>query len=106
MNAIYGLTAFIALLAFGGASESADRDETGEESLRLVEAPGREATVARCAMCHSLDYIQMNAVVMDRTGWQKSIQKMIERFGAPIAPEEAREILEYLSSNYNAEKSR
>ena len=37
---------------------------------------------------------------MDRAGWQKTVQKMRERFGAPIDEEEARTILDYLSANY------
>lgn len=44
----------------------------------------------------------MNAVVMDRAGWEKSIHKMIDRFGAPISEEEARNILEYLAKHYSS----
>jgi len=38
---------------------------------------------------------------MNRAGWQKSIQKMRERFGAPLSDEEARQILDYLDANYS-----
>jgi hypothetical protein len=38
---------------------------------------------------------------MNRAGWQKTIQKMRERFGAPISDEEARQILDYLDANYS-----
>jgi hypothetical protein len=37
---------------------------------------------------------------MDRSGWQKTIQKMRERFGAPISDPEAQQILDYLAANY------
>jgi opacity protein-like surface antigen len=77
----------------------------GEESLTLHEGPARDLTAGRCAICHSLDYIPNNAPVMDRTGWQKTIQKMRERFGAPISDQEAQQILDYLAGNY-AGKSR
>lgn len=76
--------------------------QAGEETIRLKDAPGREFTAARCTVCHSLDYIPMNAVVMDRAGWEKSIHKMIDRFGAPISEEEARNILEYLAKHYSS----
>jgi uncharacterized Rossmann fold enzyme len=42
----------------------------------------------------------MNAPVMDRASWQKTVQKMRERFGAPITDEEAARILDYLSEYY------
>lgn len=84
------------------ATASAAR--AGEETLRLKDAPGRDLTQGRCAICHSLDYIPANAPVMDRAAWGKSIQKMRDRFGAPISDAEAQQILDYLAANY-ADKS-
>jgi cytochrome c5 len=72
----------------------------GEEAIQLRDAPGRDVTTAFCATCHSLDYIQMNAAVLDRAGWEKSVRKMMDRFGAPIPDEDARKIVEYLGENY------
>jgi len=74
----------------------------GEEAIQLKEGPGRDLTLSRCITCHSLDYIEMNAAVLDRAGWQKTIRKMTERFGAFLSDQEAAEILEYLSANYSA----
>lgn len=71
-----------------------------EKSVQLVDGPGRAVTMARCPICHSLDYIPMNAPVMDRSTWEKTVQKMRERFGAPISDEEAAQILDYLSEHY------
>jgi mono/diheme cytochrome c family protein len=72
----------------------------GEESAELQDAPGRDLVVARCSVCHSVDYVQMNAPVLDRTGWEKSVRKMIDQFGAPISEADARSILDYLAANY------
>jgi hypothetical protein len=72
----------------------------GEESIQLQDAPGRELVVARCSVCHSVDYVQMNAPVMDRAGWQKSVRKMIDQFGAPIGDDDANRIIEYLATHY------
>ncbi len=72
----------------------------GEASLHLKSAPGAELTSSRCIICHSLEYIPANAPAMDRPAWQKTVQKMRERFGAPITDAEARTILDYLSANY------
>ena len=72
----------------------------GEESIELQDAPGRDLVVARCSVCHSVDYVQMNAPVLDRAGWQKSVRKMIDTFGAPISEDDAQRIVEYLGNNY------
>jgi hypothetical protein len=56
--------------------------------------------MAYCATCHSLDYIHMNAAVFDGAAWQKSIRKMIDRFGAPIPEEDAQRIAAYLAEAY------
>lgn len=38
---------------------------------------------------------------MNRAAWQKTIQKMRDRFGAPITDEEANQILDYLAANHS-----
>ena len=72
----------------------------GEEIVKLNDAPGRELVQANCLMCHSLDYIQMNSVFLDREGWQKSVDKMVKVMGAPIRPEDVPGIVDYLAKNY------
>ena len=71
------------------------------EITELKDAPGRDLTVGRCIICHSVEYIPSNAPAMNRGAWQKSIQKMKDRFGAPISDEEAKQILDYLDANYS-----
>jgi cytochrome c5 len=71
-----------------------------EEAIKLHDAPDRDLVVARCSVCHSVDYIQMNAPVFDRAGWEKSVRKMIDAFGAPISEDDAQRIVEYLGNNY------
>lgn len=72
----------------------------GEESITLRAEAGRELITTRCVICHSLDYVPMNAPVMTRARWETSVKKMIEKFGAPISPDESTQIVEYLSKNY------
>jgi hypothetical protein len=67
----------------------------------LRDGPGRDLTVGRCIICHSAEYIPSNAPAMNRAAWQKTIQKMRERFGAPITDEETKQILDYLDTNYS-----
>ena len=83
-----------ALLACG-------RVMAGEDGIRLVEGEGHDLTATSCATCHSLDYIPMNAPVMNRASWEKSVHKMIDKFGAPIRPEDIDQIVAYLSEHYS-----
>jgi sulfite dehydrogenase (cytochrome) subunit B len=71
------------------------------EISALKDAQGRDLTVGRCIVCHSVEYIPANAPAMNRVAWQKTIQKMREKFGAPITDEEAKSILDYLDQNYS-----
>ena len=73
----------------------------GEESVQLKDGPGRDLTTGRCIICHSLEYIPSNAPAMNRAAWQKTIQKMKDRFGAPLTDEEATQILDYLDGSYS-----
>jgi len=82
------------------AASAAPRAAAAEVTA-LRDGEGRDLTVGRCIICHSVEYIPANAPAMDRTAWQKSIQKMKDRFGAPITDDEAKQILDYLSANYS-----
>lgn len=95
MRGVLAAAALLAALALVCTLAFAD-----EDTIQLRDGSGRDLTAARCAICHSLDYIQGNAPVLDRAGWQKEIQKMRDRFGAPVSDEEARQILEYLAGSY------
>ena len=90
----------LASLALAGASALLWA-AAGAEGIQLKDAPGRDLTTGRCILCHSLEYIPSNAPAMNRAAWQKSIQKMKERFGAPITDEEAKQILDYLDGSYS-----
>jgi len=71
-----------------------------ESAIKLHDAPDRELVVARCSICHSVDYVPMNAPAFDRAGWQKSVRKMIDAFGAPLSEDDAKRIVDYLADNY------
>ncbi len=74
--------------------------QADESAIRLKDGPGKVLVTANCAACHSLDYIQMNSVFLDRQGWEKSVDKMIKVMGAPVRPEDVPAIVAYLTQNY------
>jgi sulfite dehydrogenase (cytochrome) subunit B len=94
------LALFAAVLGIAGARAMAG-PATAAEVTELREGAGRDLTVGRCIICHSVEYIPSNAPAMNRAAWQKSIQKMKDKFGAPITDEEAQQILDYLDANYS-----
>jgi mono/diheme cytochrome c family protein len=92
------LTLLVLPLVVGGASPAI----ADEQSVTLKNAPGHEVVEANCAACHSLDYPRTNSSFLDRKGWQAEVNKMIEVFGADIAPQDAAAIVQYLITNYGA----
>jgi sulfite dehydrogenase (cytochrome) subunit B len=74
-----------------------------ESAVRLAKDPGSDLVRARCAICHSLDYIPMNSPFMTRTGWEAEVRKMIKMMGAPVAEAEVAPIVDYLAAHYGAE---
>jgi len=83
------------LLLAAGASALAQ-----ERPIALNDGAGRAVTENICSGCHSLDYIRINAPFMNRQTWTASVNKMVQMFGAPIAPNDATMIIDYLSTNY------
>ena len=95
MKKAIALSSSLVVAAFAATSGFA-----GESAVKLRDGQGRELVQANCAVCHSLDYIQMNSVFMDREGWQKSVDKMIKVMGAPIRPDDVAPIVDYLTAAY------
>jgi len=87
----------LAALAMSLAAATVDADES---TIHLAQAEGVERVQAACAICHSLDYIVMNSPFQDRAGWEKTVTKMVKVMGAPIAPEDAAVIVDYLEKHY------
>ena len=93
MKTVHGVALSICALAAGAAL-------AGEESVKLKEGPGVDKVRAHCVSCHSLDYIALNSPFLDDKGWDAEVKKMINAFKAPIKPEDAAPIAEYLARFY------
>lgn len=85
---------FICLFAFSTVALAE------ENSIKLQDAPGKGLIEAHCRSCHSLDYIEMNAGILDAAGWEKSVNKMIDVMGAAIPRGEVLGIVTYLRHSY------
>jgi cytochrome c5 len=87
----------IVTLVLLGAAAAASAQE---KPVALKDGTGRAVTENLCSGCHSLDYIRINAPFMNKQTWTASVNKMVQMFGAPIAPTDVATIIDYLSANY------
>ena len=90
----------IAVLSAAFCGAVAVAATAGEKPVQLMKAPGADKVEANCAACHSLDYIPMNSTFLNAAGWDAEVTKMISAFGAPISPDDAKIIGDYLKANY------
>ena len=90
----------IALLSAAFCSAVMVAAAAGEKPVQLKKAAGSDKVEANCAACHSLDYIPMNSTFLNAAGWDAAVTKMICAFGAPIGPDDAKIIGDYLKANY------
>jgi sulfite dehydrogenase (cytochrome) subunit B len=88
---------FLALFLIFGSGVIALADE---QPVPLKNVPGHEVVENNCAACHSLDYPRTNSVLLNHTGWQAEVDKMVKVFGADITPQDATAIVDYLTKNY------
>jgi cytochrome c5 len=57
--------------------------------------PGADAMNNNCLACHSADHV-MNQPSLPRAGWQEVVTKMITAYKAPVSPDDAKAIVDYL----------
>lgn len=74
-----------------------------ETRVQLKDGPEAAMVRARCSVCHSLDYIQMNSPFMKRAGWEAEVRKMMKVMGAPIAEQDVASLVDYLTRSYGVE---
>jgi cytochrome c5 len=95
MMKAHTLIAIVVVVAAGIGAAGAQ-----EKRIAFKDGPGAQALQAHCGTCHSLDYVVMNSPILDRAGWDASVKKMINAFGAQISAEDAQAITDYLAKNY------
>ncbi len=71
-----------------------------ESAVRLKDAPDAAFVVSKCSICHSADYIQMNAPFMKRAAWEAEVRKMVKVMGAPLDEADFARVVDYLTMQY------
>jgi hypothetical protein len=75
------------------------------ETARLKPGPGVELATAQCSLCHSADYISTQPR-LTRTVWRGEVNKMQQKYGAPILTNNIDGLVNYLTKAYGKEDAR
>ena len=62
--------------------------------------PGSDAINNNCLACHSADHV-LNQPSLSRETWQEVVNKMIKAYKAPVSPDDAKAIVDYLVRTKN-----
>jgi hypothetical protein len=73
-----------------------------ETPVNLPDGEGRAEVMASCVMCHTPRYIE-NQPRLSRKGWQATVDKMKNVYGAPITSEASPKIVSYLVTTHGIE---
>jgi hypothetical protein len=65
-------------------------------TMMLPAGPGSDEANSYCLACHSADHV-LNQPSLTRANWQEVVEKMIKAYKAPIDPEDATKIVDYLT---------
>jgi len=86
---ILSLLALIAIITLMGC---ASMDKAIAENPSSPAMQGKMLLEQRCTVCHSLD--RVNAMNTDQAGWDKIIDRMIQK-GAKLNAEERQKVIDY-----------
>ena len=89
------------LLAWAGAAAELTRS-LPPETARFRPGAGAEIATGQCLICHSADYISTQPR-LGRKAWQASVQKMKDKYGAPLETNQIPALVEYLVKTYGDE---
>jgi hypothetical protein len=63
----------------------------------FADGPGSDAINNNCLACHSADMV-LNQPALSKQAWAAEVNKMINNYKAPVAPEDVGAIVEYLTA--------
>jgi cytochrome c5 len=102
LRAVLPMVAVLGLVVLSHPGEAATI--TALKSLKLdvptsdtmfPAGPGSDAINNNCLACHSADHV-LNQPSLSRAAWQEVVNKMITAYKAPVDPDDAKAIVDYL----------
>jgi cytochrome c551/c552 len=91
-----GLIFALFLAAFGAKALDI---QLPPETAAFKQDTGVEIANGQCLICHSVEYVTMQPP-MARAFWKSSVQKMQQKYGAPITDAQVDPVVDYLTRNY------
>jgi hypothetical protein len=65
------------------------------------EGPGSDQINNNCLACHSTDMV-LNQPALSKDAWRAEVNKMINAYRAPVAPQDVNAIVDYLTRTKGA----
>ncbi len=81
------------------ALNAAEKFSLPPETAAFKNGPGVEIALAQCVLCHSADYISTQPR-LPRASWKASVQKMRDKYGAPLQENQIEPLTDYLFRTY------
>ena len=77
--------------------------ELPSSDTTFPDGPGADAMNSNCLACHSADHM-LNQPTLPRNVWEEVVDKMINVYKAPITPQDAATIVDYLAREPGEDK--
>lgn len=87
-------------IMFGGILRATALDiQLPAETGTFKQDIGAEIANGQCLTCHSVEYVMIQPP-MQRAFWKAEVQKMQQKYGAPIPDDQVEAAVNYLTKNY------
>jgi hypothetical protein len=103
MSAVLGLALLLHPGQAATALKSLKLDVPSSDTM-FPAGPGSDAINNNCLACHSADHV-LNQPSLSREAWQEVVNKMITAYKAPISPDDAKAIVDYLARTKGTSRS-
>ena len=70
--------------------------ELPSNDMTFPDGPGADAMNGNCLTCHSADHV-LNQPTLPRKVWEEVVHKMVNAYKAPVTPQDAATIVDYLA---------
>jgi mono/diheme cytochrome c family protein len=89
----------LCLAGYTLAAAAADAWKLPADQPKFRPGPGADIATANCLLCHSADYVSTQPPLA-RATWLATVNKMREKYGAPLPTNQVERVVEYLSVSY------
>ena len=93
---IFLIVPWLAVATILGA---ADAWKLPTDQPKFRPGPGAEVATASCLLRHSADYVSTQPP-LERAAWLATVNKMREKYGAPLPTNQVARVVDYLTINY------